>query len=75
MKLVQKILNSLGEIKWIRVTEQGSKTMMSDFCRDLGLNREIKIHIYRKRQTSDSRWEFLRIENKQIKTVPNDSYG
>ena len=37
--------------------------------------REIKIHIYRKRQTSDSSWEFLRIENKQIKTVPNDSYG
>ena len=38
-------------------------------------NREIKIHIYRKRQTSDSSWEFLRIENSQIKTVPNDSYG
>ena len=37
-------------------------------------DREIKIHIYRKRQTSDSRWEFLRIENKQIKTVPDDSY-
>ena len=38
MKLVQKILNSLGEIKGIRVTEQGSKTMMSDFSRDLGFN-------------------------------------
>ena len=37
--------------------------------------REIKIHVYRKRQTSDSCWEFLRIENKQIKTAPNDSYG
>ena len=37
--------------------------------------REIKIHVYAKRQTSDSSWEFLRIENKQIKTVPNDSYG
>ena len=36
---------------------------------------EIKIHVYRKRQTSDSSWEFLRIENKQITTVPNDSYG
>ena len=34
---------------------------------------EIKIH--RKLQTSDSSWKFLRIENKQIKTVPNDSYG
>ena len=31
--------------------------------------REIKIHVYAKRQTSDSSWEFLRIENKQVKTV------
>ena len=38
-------------------------------------NREIKIHVYRKRQMSDSSWEFLRIENKLIKTVPSDSYG
>ena len=37
--------------------------------------REVKIHVYRKRQTSDSSWEILRIENKQIKTAPNDSYG
>ena len=37
--------------------------------------REIKIHAYRKRQTSDSSWEFLRKENTQIKTFPNDSYG
>ena len=37
--------------------------------------REIKIHVYRKRQTPDSSWEFLRIENKQITTVPNDSSG
>ena len=37
--------------------------------------REIKIHVYRKRQNSDSSWEFLRIENKQIKTVQHDSYG
>ena len=42
---------------------------------DKGNNREIKIHVYCKRQTSESSWEFLRIENKQIKTVPNDSYG
>ena len=35
----------------------------------------IKIHVYCKRHTSDSSWEFLKIENKQIKTVPNDSYG
>ena len=38
------------------------------------VNREIKIHVYRKRQTSDSSWEFRRIEDKQIKTVPKDSY-
>ena len=32
--------------------------------------REIKIHAYAKRQTSDSSWEFLRIENKQMsKTI------
>ena len=36
--------------------------------------RQIKIHVYRKRQTADLSWEFLRIENKQIKTAPNDSY-
>ena len=39
------------------------------------VNREIKIHVYRKQQTSDSSWEFFRIENKQIETVTNDSYG
>ena len=38
-------------------------------------NRQIKIHVYRKLQTSDSSWELLRIENKQIKTARNDSYG
>ena len=36
--------------------------------------REMKIHVYRKRQMADLSWEFLRIENKQIKTAPNDSY-
>ena len=36
---------------------------------------EIKIHDYRKRQMSDKSWEFLKIENKQIKTVPNNSCG
>ena len=35
----------------------------------------IKIHVYGKRQTSDLSWEFLKIENKQIKTVQNNSYG
>ena len=27
-----------------------------------------------KRQTSDSSWEFLKIENEQIKTAQNNSY-
>ena len=36
--------------------------------------REIKIHVYVKRRTSDSSWEFLRIENKQIKTVQNNNF-
>ena len=38
-------------------------------------NREIKIHVYGIRQTADVSWKFLRIENKQIKTVQNDSCG
>ena len=29
-------------------------------------SREFKLHVYRKRQTSDSGWEFFKIENKQI---------
>ena len=37
--------------------------------------REIKIHVYGIRQTANVSWEFLRIENKQIKTVQSDSYG
>ena len=28
------------------------------------------LHVYGKRQTSDSSWEFLKIENEQIKTAP-----
>ena len=38
-------------------------------------NREIKIHVYGIRQTANVSWEFLRIENKQVKTVQNDSCG
>ena len=37
--------------------------------------REFKIHVYGKRQTSDSGWEFLGMKKKQIKTVQNNSYG
>ena len=38
-------------------------------------NREFKLHVYGKRQTSDSSWKFFKIENEQIKTVQNNSYG
>ena len=37
--------------------------------------REIKIHVYRIRQTANVSGEFLRIENKQLKKVQNDSCG
>ena len=37
-------------------------------------NREIKIHVYAKWQMSDSSWEILRIENKQINTVQNNLF-
>ena len=35
-----------------------------------GNSRGIKIHFQRKRQTSDSSWEFLRIEKKADKNSP-----
>ena len=57
--------------------ETWSRGTNSRFSFDVNVKlniREIKIHIYGKRQASDSSWEFLRIENKEIKTVPNDSY-
>ena len=37
--------------------------------------REIKIHVYGIRQTANVSWEFIKTENKQIKTVQNDSFG
>ena len=37
--------------------------------------REIKKHVYGKRQTSDSSWECPKIENERIKTAQNNSYG
>ena len=37
--------------------------------------REFKLHVNGKRQASDSSWEFLKIENAQIETAPNNSYG
>ena len=38
------------------------------------VNREFKLHVYGKRQTADSSWEFLKIDNEQLKTVQNNSY-
>ena len=40
-----------------------------------GSIREIKIHVYSIRQTANVSGEFLRIENKQLKKVQNDSCG
>ena len=34
-----------------------------------------KSHVYGKRQSSDSSWEFLRIEHVQIKNIQNNPYG
>ena len=57
-----------------------SEKFSTDVCRlpyavNVNLNLSIKIHVYGKRQTSDLSLEFLRIENKPIKTVQNNSYG
>ena len=37
-------------------------------------NREIYSHVYSKRQTSESSWEFLKIKNVRLKTVQNNCY-
>ena len=34
-----------------------------------------KLHVYGKQHISGSSWEFLKIENEQIKTAQNNSYG
>ena len=58
-----------------------SEKFSTDVCRlpyavNVNLNlSNIKIHVHGKRQTSDLSLEFLRIENKPIKTVQNNSYG
>ena len=36
---------------------------------------EFKLHVHGKQQTPDSSWEFLKIENEQIKTAQNNSNG
>ena len=37
-------------------------------AQEINIIREIKLHVYAKRQASDSSWVFLKIENEQIKT-------
>ena len=37
--------------------------------------REFKLHVYGIWQTSDSSWEFLKIENEQTKTAQNNKYS
>ena len=49
--------------------------LKSSHIRTCEVIREIKIHVYGTRQTANGSWEFLKIENKQIKTVQNDSFG
>ena len=48
--------------------------LYTDWAYDLTWIREF-FKASRMRQTSDSSWEFLNIENEQIKTAQNNSYG
>ena len=48
--------------------------LVERFSGHRGSIKEIKILIYAKWQMSDSSWDFLRIENKQMKTVQNNCY-
>ena len=41
----------------------------------VALIERVKSHVHDKRQASDSNGLFLRIENKKIRTVQNNSYG
>ena len=66
----------------LEVQEERRSNSLSDtyviwpnFSREELIIREIKIHVYGIRQTANVSWKFLRIENKQIKTVQNDSCG
>ena len=42
---------------------------------NVNLNLSNKLYVNGKRQTSDSSWHLLKIENGQIKTAQNNSYG
>ena len=61
-------LTSLDPEQPIRGAGQKDRSSVGD-------NREIKIHVYGILQTANVSWEFLRIENKQVKTVHNYSCG
>ena len=49
--------------------------LQADYSRRRQNIREIKIHVYSIRQTANVSGEFLRIENKQLRKVQNDSCG
>ena len=61
-----------GRTRKGQVTELCSRPLRS---RHFEIIREIKIHVYGIRQTANVSSKFLRIENKQIKTVQKDSCG
>ena len=42
---------------------------MQRFIGQYDQNREFKLHVYAKRQMSDSSWELLKIENEQTETA------
>ena len=65
-----------GAVRWDKDKPTGFITVLKIFLEVLGkCNREIKIHVYSIRQTANVSGEFLRIENKQLKKVQNDSCG
>ena len=55
-----------GAIGWVIIVNKELASTWKDIS-------EIKSYVYGKWQTSDSSWEFLRIENKQMNAVQNNS--
>ena len=71
-------LSLLCCFNWLRYLQRSNITKLDLYWLNIEIKdhiREIKIHVYDIRQTANVSWEFLRIENKQLKTVQNDSFG
>ena len=51
------------------------KNSIKEFDNEKNIPAVRTAHVYGKRQKSDSSWEFLKIENEQINTAQNNSYG